>query len=318
MKDDYDSRNEGMITFSKLQCFLTTPLYFKLRFIDKVIPAQPQSEPLLIGSAFDAWIQGRDVFDAAFEVVEQRVDIERRIESLRRKVSEAEAEIVAFSSDPTDRRAAGKIETRRRYLEEYAAEIVDLSSRAGKSQVNENQFELILAMERELQRQKLFSFDQDQAQVLLEAEYRGHKIRGTADQLRKDEKMIRDLKTCAAIDGLFRSAQLRDEGGQTQYIEKYLDQLTFYQWLHELQSGESFGGIIDAVTKESPPRSEFFMATPEQLLANRPKVLGQLDQLIDAIESDIWPVPDRRTLMRTPAYGFSAFDIQSSFTTLTP
>lgn len=73
----YRERTEGCITSTKLEDFMYCQMLYKLKWVDGVNAiedeeAEEDSEALVIGSAYDVYMQGVQKFDAEYAIVAKR------------------------------------------------------------------------------------------------------------------------------------------------------------------------------------------------------------------------------------------------------
>lgn len=70
----YRQRTEGLVTHSKIEDFAFCELLYKIRWIDgtEIAEDEEESDALVIGSAYDLYMQSREKFDDEYEVVARR------------------------------------------------------------------------------------------------------------------------------------------------------------------------------------------------------------------------------------------------------
>ena len=112
-----------------------------------------------------------------------------------------------------------------------------------------SQMETVTDCMNEFKRQPLFK-EGGEKQVEIIVDYKGYKLKATMDKFFKDEATIRDTKTAASIDALNR------------FLDGYLNQFSFYQWVTELKLGIVCEGEMEVVTKETPNRGSSGVTTP--------------------------------------------------------
>lgn len=67
----YREENAGYITSSKLNDFRTCPYFYKLKWIDNVVP-EDESDALILGAAFDLYMRDRKEYNTKYEIVAKR------------------------------------------------------------------------------------------------------------------------------------------------------------------------------------------------------------------------------------------------------
>lgn len=81
----YRERTEGCITSTKLEDFIFCQMLYKLKWVDGVNAvedeeAEGDSEALIIGSAYDVYIQSVEKFNTEYEIVSRRTGKSEKIE----------------------------------------------------------------------------------------------------------------------------------------------------------------------------------------------------------------------------------------------
>lgn len=258
---NYAQKNEGVITFSKLKDFMLDEYFYKLKWVDKVIP-EKTSEALEFGTNFDMFLQerGTGCSHSSFVVMERRVS-DPEAEIIKLKEKEKEKEDSLFKS---------YTEKKEKDLEDIRKKIEELQEIQGKTQVTPLQMQRMEACLSEMQRQKLFDFagEGSELQKRVEVEYNGITLAGTMDEFYMDRALISDIKTSAGIDTFMG------------FIDSYKMQLAFYQWIVELKYGIQCDGRLQVVTRTDNPVSRFFYATKDSLLQERERLEAVVSNLI--------------------------------------
>jgi len=291
----YRERNRGIITWSKFCCFETLPELYKLKYVDEVIP-ESHSLALTMGTALDVYVQ--DEFDDTFVVVGRQYDVAEKIESLEKEISELKQELGDKSHKSKEKK-----------LERLVKNLFQERKNLNKQQITTAAYNKVIECVEELRSQPLYHCEDGANQHSFTFEYRGHTFGGTLDVFLKDKKLISDVKTAASIDGLYKPSRFYQ--GRP-IIDKYFDQLTWYQWLVEKNEKIVCDGELQVVTKESPPRSCFFWADSDQLYENRIQLIERIDRMVDMIDSNTYPTfhdieepSGRMKLLRSEVYGYS-------------
>lgn len=167
-----------------------------------------------------------------------------------------------------------------------------VARRMGKSanvELTEGQGELLKQMKHEFEENILFA-KQPKKHVFTWQEA-GLNLRSELDDLDLANKMMKDLKTCASVI--------------TFEPQNYLDQMTFYQFIIEMNEGVRCGALLEAVDKYTYfSRSQPVEYLPETLFANRGRLLTALGDLKTAHDTGIFePSKDQKTLYACPYYG---------------
>ena len=69
--DPYVEKNERFHTFHKFLAFIACPMFFKLKFIDKILPPL-SNDALIFGSAFDEFLHDETVLENKYRIVSVR------------------------------------------------------------------------------------------------------------------------------------------------------------------------------------------------------------------------------------------------------
>ena len=307
-KDTYIQDNAGHITHSKLQDFSFCPTLYKLKYIDRVVPKR-SSDALLFGSAFDLYIQDKTKFGKQYLVVGLRYDVHKKLEDVSVKMEELEGQINELKKAEAKTKAQEKrLQTKLEKKKELEAKHKELKADADKTQITTLMGGKLIDCLTELQRHPLYSFNSKNAQVSVEIEYKGYKLRGTMDNLDLENGVIDDIKTTASIDGLDRGLWAGKSAK-----EKYRSQLAFYQFLVQVKHDVLCEGKLSVVSKEDPPKACYFHATKESLLDFRGTILAKLDEMIEIIEMGIYPTCPREQCLKCEAYGVCPYSIQKEY-----
>jgi len=307
-KDDYKTKNKGFITHSKLCAFRFCEQFYKLKYVDDVVPDQEDSDALVFGSAFDLYIQSEEEFNKKYTAVSVRYDVKQKTESLEKKAGELKEK--QAKKPLTDKQA----ET----LKGYEAEIKEIKANKDKTQITPKMASALEPCLNELKRHKeLFEFDnsKDACQKSFEIEYKGYKLRGSLDNYMKSKNRIKDVKTIANI-GEF--AKVRN-GFDRQ--TKYKDQLTFYQFLEQMVEDKEQMDICDGELmivswKEDIPKALYIHFDPQSLYDNRRVLLEELDRMIDVLNLGIFAASPREKCLTCDAYGVCPYSEQKEYVEL--
>ena len=308
--NNYLKINEGFITNSKMNSFKFCPTLFDLKYNQKIVP-ESRSDALIFGSAFDQFIQDdKKIMDEKYNVVKIRFDPKKKIEKIGCTINEIKKEIKEIEKIKELKKGdIKKIETRNLKLQKLKEEKNMYQKTTEKEQLTETQADKLVNCLNEFHRQPLFDFDSERTQISVEINYKGHKLRGTMDEFYEDRKLISDIKTAASIDGLDR----KWIDGQTA-LEKYKNQLSFYQFLVQIKYDILCDGRLQVVTKEDPARSSFYVADKLSLLDNRQHILNTLENMMSTIELGIYSSSDdREKCLKCPAYGVCNYAKQKEY-----
>jgi len=343
-KDDYVERNKNFLTFHKFLDFKKAPMFYKLRYIDRVLPPL-SNDALTFGSAFDEFLHDESVLESKYRVVGSRgVAVRSRktkIETAGKKIeieNEKIKELPEIEDTEENKKEFTKVDKKRdKSLEKIKELKIDidvlkgeLAAMEGTVELTENMGEAMTSCLKELKRQPLY---RRFPKARIEWEYRGHKIRGELDGLNLTDTEINgetyqglmvDDKTCGSVDLLMRYLeQYKAQGRWYGWGLKNAKKLSFWdekkgEWVADEEAleyvqGENFPFQINAVTKELPfPRSLFLFSSPDELEFGLDEMLAELDVMIDTIERDIFPVAPRDIWMQTDGYGHTDYDFQDS------
>jgi len=256
---DYLSRNRGYITSSKLEAFRFCQYLYFLQYVQELVPDKT-SDAMLFGSCFDDfWSYGEEEWNKKYIVVSRKIDPFELADRIETKKS-----LLEKAKTPQTK-------------EKYSAEIKELERFIGKTQLAAAMGEKLQRCNFEANRQPLWKFDPKDAQVEIVVDYKGTKLKCTIDQLRLKEKLICDVKTSGAIDILMKRFQ-----------EKYVRQLSFYQFLVEIEHDVKCDGQLQVATTEDPSHFVLFSLSKEGLLDRRVEILKTLDELIAAEKRGIF------------------------------
>lgn len=311
MTDTYIKDNDGFITHSKLQDFKFCPTFYRLKYIDKVVPPM-ESDALLFGSAFDLYIQDEDKFNEKYHVVGLRFDVHKKVADKEMTVQQLKKEIEKIKSEIAEKESTGKATTALKTRQEKKldkigdvnSEIKSLKEVEGKEQLTSTMGEKLIKCLEELKRHPLYSFDSKTAQTEVEIEYKGYKLRGKMDSFDEEKAMIDDVKTTASIERLVASP----------YLEKYRSQLAFYQFLVQVKYDVLCEGKLTVVSKEDVPKAIYLRADKQSLMGYRSVIITLLDSMIATIELGIFPAAEsREQCLKCAAYGVCPYSIQKEY-----
>jgi len=313
--NNYIKDNEGFITNSKMSTFMFCPTFYDLKYNQKIVPDY-KSDALVFGSAFDLYIQDKKAVNEKYTIVKKKFDPHEKLdkinitmEELTKEIAEIEAKRAEAEKKEYTKSEIKRIETKKKKIETLIEEKKELNKISCKEQLTTTQGTKLVGCMAEFERQPLFDFDSKCAQVSVEIEYKGHKLRGSMDEFYEERKLISDIKTAATIDGLNRTW-----GDGRTALEKYKDQLSFYQFLVQISFDVLCDGRLQVVTKEAPAKSSFYWADKMSLLDNRRPLIKKLDSMINTIELGIYPSSeDREKCLQCPAYGVCDYSKQEEY-----
>ena len=297
--DPYVEKNDGFITFHKLLAFKQCPMFYKLKFVDKVLPPL-SNDALIFGSAFDEFLHDETVLENKYRVVAVRnvavngrknkiETAEKKIELSLEKLSQLceenretsanslEAEEKVQKKILSDLGKIGKkiekenlkIDALKEDIKQLEAELEELD---GTKELTETMGTLMNSCLREFKRQPLYKRF---PKARIEWEHGGHKFRGELDGLSIEKTNILgneykglmvDDKTCGSIDLLKRYLlQYKEQGAWYGWGLKNATKVSFWDdatgsWVEtKVEKGLELPFQINAVTKDLPFPRSLFL-----------------------------------------------------------
>jgi hypothetical protein len=291
--DPYVIATEGVVTNSKLKCFMACPQAYKIIYLDKTPLERKVKKYFRLGTCFDDLISyGEDKWNEKYSILDKGqstlgedalYDAIESVATLKYELTEREHKLeTAISSGKATAQAEKSVISWTEKLQKATEKLTEIEERSKKIELTATEGDLIAKLQREAMRQPLFEYGGSyECQKEFTAIYKGKlKVGGKPDRVNLgDGGIIRDTKLIEDCE----KAEFKIQDFQ------YVRQLAFYQLLIELNTGKRLPCVFDLFDKKEVPQYRC-LTIPQELLDQAKKEIVQgLDYLLRCQEEDYYP-----------------------------